>query len=245
MKPLISVMIGVYNAEPYIAEAIESILTQDYRPLEVIVVDDGSDDGSGDVVHRYPEITYVRQENAGNGAARNRAVAAATGDFFAFLDADDRFTPGKLNLQMAALEADPALDMVFGHVQEFVSPELDEETRSTVRPPSPQPMPWTAPNLMLIRRESFLRVGPFSSSIRVGVTVDWFARASEAGLRYLVLDDIVLERRLHTQNNGLRERDSRSQYLHVLKAAMDRRRQSATSAAAEEQSPEDPDASSV
>jgi glycosyltransferase involved in cell wall biosynthesis len=224
MMPLISVMIGVYNAEPYLAEAIESVLAQDYVPLELIVVDDGSNDGSAAVAKSFPQVNYFFQENAGNGAARNRAVEAATGDLFAFVDADDRFTPGKLTLQKAALDADPALDMVFGHVREFLSPELDEETRSALRPPAPEPMPWTAPNLMLIRRESFLRVGPFSTTFRVGVTVDWFARASEAGLRYAVLPEVVLERRLHTQNNGLRESGARSQYLDVIRAAMERRR---------------------
>jgi hypothetical protein len=81
---------------------------------------------------------------------------------------------------------------------------------------------------MLIRRASFERVGPFSSTLRVGVTVDWFARATEARLKSIVLPDVVLERRLHTQNNGLREQQARSQYIHVLKAAMDRRRQSQT-----------------
>jgi glycosyltransferase involved in cell wall biosynthesis len=224
VNPLISVMIGVYNAEPYLAEAIVSVLAQDYVPLELIVVDDGSNDGSAEVAKSFPQVNYFFQENAGNGAARNRAVEAATGDLFAFVDADDRFTPGKLTLQKAALDADPALDMVFGHVREFLSPELDEETRSALRPPAPEPMPWTAPNLMLIRRESFLRVGPFSTTFRVGVTVDWFARASEAGLRYAVLPEVVLERRLHTQNNGLRERGARSQYLDVIRAAMERRR---------------------
>jgi glycosyltransferase involved in cell wall biosynthesis len=224
MNPLISVMIGVYNAEPYLAEAIESVLAQDYVPLELIVVDDGSNDGSAEVAKSFPQVNYLFQENAGNGAARNRAVGAATGDLFAFVDADDRFTPGKLTLQKAALDSDPALDMVFGHVREFLSPELDEETRNSLRPPAPEPMPWTAPNLMLIRRESFLRVGPFSTTFRVGVTVDWFARAAEAGLRYAVLPEVVLERRLHTQNNGLRERGARTQYLDVIRAAMERRR---------------------
>jgi glycosyltransferase involved in cell wall biosynthesis len=224
MMPLISVMIGVYNAEPYLAEAIESVLAQDYVPLELIVVDDGSNDGSAEVAKSFPQVNYFFQENAGNGAARNRAVEAATGDLFSFVDADDRFTPGKLALQKAALDADPELDMVFGHVREFLSPELDEETRNSLRPPAPEPMPWTAPNLMLIRRESFLRVGPFSTTFRVGVTVDWFARASEAGLRYAVLPEVVLERRLHTQNNGLRESGARSQYLDVIRAAMERRR---------------------
>ena len=167
----------------------------------------------------------MRQERGGNGAARNTAVAQARGDFFAFLDADDRFTPAKLALQLAALRADPELDVVFGHVREFVSPELTPEQRKLVRPPAPV-SPWAAPNLMLIRRESFERVGPFSTSLRVGVTVDWFARATEAGLKSLVPPDVVLERRLHTQNNGLREQQAQSQYIHVLKASIDRRRRS-------------------
>jgi glycosyltransferase involved in cell wall biosynthesis len=222
--PLISVMIGVYNGAPYLAEAIGSVRAQTYRPYELIVVDDGSDDGSGDIARSFDEVQYIYQPRGGNGAARNRAIEAASGDFFAFLDADDRFVPKKLERQMTALDEDPDLDMVFGHVREFVSPELREEERRGIRPPAPTPLPWTAPNLMLIRRASFERVGGFSTSLRVGVTVDWFARASEAGLRNLVLPEVVLERRLHTQNNGLRERDARSQYLHVLKAAMDRRR---------------------
>jgi glycosyltransferase involved in cell wall biosynthesis len=224
---LVSVVIGVYNAERYIAEAIDSVLAQDHRPLELIVVDDGSTDGSGDVVRRYPDVVYIRQENGGNGSARNTGVAAASGEFLAFLDADDRFTPGKLSLQLRALEEDPGLDLVFGHVQEFVSPELDEETRAGIRPPAPEPMPWTAPNLMLIRRAAFDRVGPFETGIRVGVTVDWFLRAKEAELRYRVLPETVLERRLHTENNGIREAASRSQYLAVLKASLDRRRAAA------------------
>ena len=229
-RPLISVMIGVYNAERYLAEAIDSVFAQSYRPLELIVVDDGSYDGSADVARSYGDaLTYARQENAGNGSARNHAVRLAAGELYAFLDADDRFVPGKLERQYGALEADPTLDIVFGHVQEFVSPELTDEQTATVRPPAPEPLPWPAPNLMLIRRESFARVGPFAEDVKVGVTVDWYARASEAGLRSIVLPDVVLERRLHLTNNGLRERDSRQQYLHVLKAALDRRRAQASS----------------
>lgn len=224
MNPLVSVLVGVYDGASYLGEAIESVLTQDYEPIELIVVDDGSTDGSGDFARGFPGVQVIRQENAGNGAARNRAVEAASGDLYAFLDADDRFTPGKLRAQKAALDADPDLDMVFGHVREFLSPDLDDEARASIRPPAPEPMPWTAPNLMLIRRESFHRVGPFTTSVRVGVTVDWFARAAEAGLRHTILPEVVLERRLHTQNNGLRERASRSQYLEVIRQAMERRR---------------------
>jgi glycosyltransferase involved in cell wall biosynthesis len=227
-------MIGAYNAAPYLGEAIQSVLAQDYEPLELIVVDDGSTDGTADVARNFSQVKVVRQENGGNGAARNRAVENASGALYAFLDADDRFTPGKLTLQQAALDEDPGLDMVFGHVREFLSPELGEDVRAKLRPPAPQPMPWTAPNLMLVRRESFERVGPFTTAVRVGVTVDWFARAAEAGLRYLILPEVVLERRIHTQNNGLRESASRSQYLEVIRQAMERRRAAAEATGAGE-----------
>jgi glycosyltransferase involved in cell wall biosynthesis len=223
-KPLVSVMIGVYNAEAYLGEAIDSVLAQTYQPLELIVVDDGLTDGSGDVAKAHGDaLRYERQENAGNGAARNRGVELASGSLLAFLDADDRFLPDKLERQWKALEDGDGADMVFGHVREFVSPELSQLERGAIRAAA-EPSPWTAPNLMLIRRDAFFRVGPFSETLKVGVTVDWYARALEAGLRGVMLDEVVLERRLHTQNNGLRESDSRSQYLHVLKASLDRRR---------------------
>jgi glycosyltransferase involved in cell wall biosynthesis len=224
VNDLVSVMIGAYNADPYLGEAIESVFAQTHRPVELIVVDDGSTDGTAEVARSFgDDLTFVQQERGGNGAARNTAVRHARGDLFAFLDADDRFTPRKLELQLAALRDDPELDLVFGYVREFVSPELPPEVTAGIRPPSPV-QPWAAPNLMLIRRASFERVGPFSESLRVGVTVDWYARAQEAGLKSYVLPEVVLERRLHTQNNGVREADARSQYLHVLKASLERRR---------------------
>jgi glycosyltransferase involved in cell wall biosynthesis len=224
---LVSVMIPAYNAAAYLGEAIESVFAQTYRPVEVIVVDDGSDDGTGDVARSYGDrVRFVRQQRGGNGAARNAAVALARGQYYAFLDADDRFVEAKLERQREALDADGELDVVFGLVREFVSPELPPEVQAAIRAPA-QPQPWASPNLMLIRRESFERVGPFATNLRVGVTVDWYARATEAGLKSLVLPEVVLERRLHTQNNGIREQDARSQYIQVLKASIDRRRQAA------------------
>jgi glycosyltransferase involved in cell wall biosynthesis len=225
--PLISVMIPAYNAAPYLAEAIESALSQTYEPLEVIVVDDGSDDATLDVAQAFGDrVRSIRQARGGNGAARNAAVALAQGQYFAFLDADDRFTPDKLRLQMEALDAEPELDVVFGHVREFVSPELPEDIKAGIRRAA-DPQPWASPNLMLIHRKSFERVGLFATNLRVGVTVDWYARATEAKLNARVLPEIVLERRLHTQNNGIREQDARSQYIQVLRASIERRRRAA------------------
>ena len=190
----------------------------------MVVVDDGSDDDTAAVAESYGDrIRLERRPRSGAGAARNAAVELASGRYLAFLDADDRFLPEKLERQLAALHADPELDMVFGHVREFVSPELPAEARASVRPPAP-PAPWTSPNLMLIRRESFDRVGRFVTDLRVGEVVDWYARANEAGLKSVVLPEVVLERRLHTSNSSLRERDARLDYLRVVRAAIERRR---------------------
>ncbi len=188
------------------------------------MVDDGSEDETRSVAETYGDrIRFTSQERSGAGAARNTAVGLANGDYLAFLDADDRFLPEKLEHQLAALHADPDLDMVFGHVREFVSPELPAEVRAAIRPPAAQ-SPWKTPNLMLIRRDSFDRVGPFATDLRVAETVDWYARAIDGALKGLTLPQVVLERRLHPQNSGMRERDARSDYLQVIRASMERRR---------------------
>jgi glycosyltransferase involved in cell wall biosynthesis len=221
---LVSVIITVYNAAPYLGEAIESVLAQTYRPLELIVLDDGSTDGSGDVAQRYGSpVRFTRQERRGLGAARNAAVALARGSYFTFLDADDRFVPEKLERQMEVLDTDPETDMVFGHVTEFVSPDIDPSA-ARLRDPV-HDVPWRTPNLMLVRRPSFVKAGPFSETLRVGIGLEWYARAIDAGLKEAVPAFVALERRLHASNNGIRERGSRHQYLHILKQAIDRRRE--------------------
>jgi glycosyltransferase involved in cell wall biosynthesis len=223
-EPLVSVMIGVYNGARYLGEAIDSVLAQTHAVHELIVVDDGSTDESGAVAARYGSpVRCIRQERGGMAASRNRAVQEATGAYFAFLDADDRFPAEKVERQLAAFAAHPELDVVYGHVTEFLSPDLDAEALALLRQPK-HDVPWPTPNLMLVRREAFFRVGLFSTDLRVGIGVDWYARAGEAGLKSAVPPVVVLERRLHAENNGIRERQFKPQYLHVLKEALDRRR---------------------
>jgi glycosyltransferase involved in cell wall biosynthesis len=225
--PLVSVMLPAYNAGNYLAEAIDSVLAQTHRPLELIVVDDGSEDDTADIARGYGDrITFLQQQRQGNGGARNTAVAHAQGEYLAFLDADDRFPPERLERELRALQAEPELEAVFGHVREFVTPNLDPEVRALMRPPR-EDAAWISPTLMLIRREALFRVGMFDIALNVGATVDWCVRALDAGLRYRMLPEIVLERRLHGANNGIREAHTRSDYAHVLKASLDRRRRGA------------------
>jgi glycosyltransferase involved in cell wall biosynthesis len=220
---MVSVVVPTYNRAGFVGDAVTSLLTQGALVPEVVVVDDGSTDGSACIAKSYPGVIVESQANAGNGSARNRAVELSSGDVLAFMDADDRSRPDRLERQWAVLSSG-GLDAVFGHVQEFVSPDLSPQQRASVRPAAPEPSPWISANLMMVTREAFERVGPFSETLRVGVTVDWCARAVDSGLRTAVLPEVVLERRLHLWNNGIRESESKAQYVRVMKDALDRRR---------------------
>jgi len=110
----VSVVIPTYNRARRIPEAIESVLRQPVSELEVIVVDDGSTDETESVVAKYgSRVRYVRQANAGVGAARNAGIRMATGEFVAFLDSDDRWHDFKLSMQLAVFEARPDVGLVF------------------------------------------------------------------------------------------------------------------------------------
>ncbi len=103
-KPTISAVIPCYNAAPFLRETLDSVLNQTYKPLEVILVDDGSTDDSAAIAQSYgPPVRVIRQENQGESVARNRGMDEAQGDWVGLLDADDRWVPNKLERQVAAL----------------------------------------------------------------------------------------------------------------------------------------------
>jgi glycosyltransferase involved in cell wall biosynthesis len=110
---LVSVVIPAYNAGPFIADAVQSALAQSYRPLEIVVTDDGSTDGTATVLKQFGSaIQVVSQPNGGLASARNSAVRASRGEFVAFLDADDTWHPDKIARQVAAISSDNACGVV-------------------------------------------------------------------------------------------------------------------------------------
>jgi glycosyltransferase involved in cell wall biosynthesis len=187
-------------------------------------VDDGSTDRSADVARCFaPTLKYHLQPHAGPGAARNRGVELARGHYLAFLDADDLWVTNKLDLQMSAFASQPGLDAVFGHVEQFVSADLPRERAEQIDCPT-EPSPARLPGTMLINSETFKKVGWFSSELRVGEFVEWYARATELSISDVILPQTVLKRRIHASNSGILHRNARSDYVRVVKAAMDRRR---------------------
>lgn len=113
MCPLVSVIIPTFNSFGFLIEAVDSALAQTYQAIEIIVVDDGSTDDSAQVAARYGDrIRYIRQDNQGPSGARNTGIRNSRGRFIAFLDADDRWLPGKLARQVPLLEADISVGLV-------------------------------------------------------------------------------------------------------------------------------------
>lgn len=228
LETLVSVIIPVYNGERYLGEALESAFAQTYQTFEVIVIDDGSTDHSAEIAHGYGDrIQYYFQENGGIGAARNCGVSLSRGAYLAFLDADDLWVPDKLTRQVQALNAAPELDIVFGLVKQFRSTEL--AVSSVQNTSTSQLMPGHVPTAMLVRRTAFLRVGDFSTSVKMGEFAEWFLRAKEAGLLFSTLPDLVAYRRLHEGNNGTRQREHLDDYLHIFRESIERRRGAAKS----------------
>jgi glycosyltransferase involved in cell wall biosynthesis len=217
----VSVVIPAYNAEAYLAEAITSVLEQTAPAAEILVVDDGSTDGTGDIARGIAGVTYVRQANAGVAAALNHGVRVATGDCIAFLSADDIWCHDKLARQRHTLQDAPNR-LVFGPMQHFISPELTPVQAARLACP-PEPMPAFSAGTLLTRLDTFRAIGPLNESFMVGEFLDWYGRARDGGVEVIMLDTVVSRRRVHLGNQSTRALREKS-YTPVLKALLDRRR---------------------
>jgi glycosyltransferase involved in cell wall biosynthesis len=215
----VSVTIPAHNAEAFLRDAIESVLQQSI-PHELIVVNDGSTDSTPSIIASYGDrLRAIHQERRGLGGARNRGIQASRGEWIAFLDADDRWTPDKLLRQAAVLDARGDIDMVFGHCVEFAT--AGSEARWIART---EPFPAYSACAMLARRARFDRTGGFSESGKVGEFIDWYSRARDGGAESAMLEEVVFHRRVHDSNMTRVVDDRRGQYLDVVAAHLRRRR---------------------
>ncbi|MGC9223232.1 MAG: glycosyltransferase family 2 protein [Terracidiphilus sp.] len=180
----ISVIIPAYNAEKYIATTIESCLEQTLPPDEIIVVDDCSTDGTFEIAQKYPPpVKALRLEkNSGVSVARNRAVEASTGDWLAFLDADDWFLPQKLEMQRQCVRDHP--DAVLVYTGAFLKPLDGPVTEIKFWPPSElawrlRYTPLFLPSTVLLRRHAFDAVGGFDPAYPIDEDWDLGLRLAE------------------------------------------------------------------
>lgn len=224
MSDLVSVIIPAYNAAAYLREAIDSVIAQTHDRVEIVIVDDASTDGTAAVAAHYgTAVRYAEQTHGGQAAARNFGAGISTGRYLAFLDADDLWEPEKLAIQLAAFDADPGLDVVFGHVVQFWSPEVAVQHGRSL-PHVSEPLRGDHPGTMLVPRAVFDEIGPFREDHVIGDFIDWYARALDDGRNMLMLDRVVMRRRLHRTNFGRVTSSGPEEYARVLRQVIDRRR---------------------
>jgi glycosyltransferase involved in cell wall biosynthesis len=187
--PQVTVLITTFNGEHFIADAINSALRQTYRPFEILVIDDGSSDGVASVVRGFKGVQYVYQENQGVSVARNTGLALARGDVIAYLDHDDIWAPNMLAIHASYLSAHPEIACT---VASGRNRYMDGSLGSGPAYP--------CFGSLVMRRSMFAVVGGFDPAMVRAEDIEWVMRLGEAGLRFAILPDDLVTRRLHDTN---------------------------------------------
>lgn len=222
-SPLVSIVIPVKDGEAYLAEALESVVAQDYKPREVLVVDGGSIDRSREIAASFGGVRIVDQRGTGLAGAWNEGIEAANGDLIALLDSDDRWLPGKLSRQAELLERDPELGYAICRVRFFLEPGHPV-------PPGFRPELLEGdhvarmPGALLARRAIFDEVGGFHESYGVSADLDWFVRLKDARIAVGRVDEVLLEKRVHSSNLSLNSPEYAPQMLRSLRQSVERMR---------------------
>ena len=221
-----SIIVPVFNGEAFLAEAIENIQQQGSHPLEIIIIDDGSTDGTAGVVKSLKgNVRYVHQSNKGPAAARNEGLKIADGNVIGFLDADDLWPENKLEIQLRYLCENPSVDIVLGKTQ-FMRQSGVVDGRKTYEE-------YLKPGIFLnlgsgiFRKHVFDKVGLFDPELYYSEDADWFIRARELEVSISLIDQITLLYRIHQNNMTRGKTPAEIGFLKVIKNSLDRRRNSA------------------
>lgn len=223
MKELISVIVPVYNGDRFISKTIDSVITQSYKNIEIIVVDDGSTDKSVDIVKSYKNIQYIYQDNKGPSSARNTGISSSKGTYIAFLDCDDVWYNEKLSMQEEFLRNNPKIGFVFAHRKMIIEEGIP-------KPPwyrehlFEKPSPILTASALLARRSAFEAVGGYNTDFRFGENAEWLSRAKHIGIKMEILKEVLLDQRLHDENQTYHLDEMRSNILKVLKNSIDRKK---------------------
>lgn len=218
--PLVSVVIPVFNGERYLLAALESVACQTFAPLEVIVVDDGSTDGSVAIAKQFPRFRLIVAPHLGVSAARNRGVDASSGRYLAFLDADDTWYPDKIAEQVALAEREPRHGLVTV-LQDY---RFEGPAPGWFRGPTDgSSEPGFMPSTWLIQRECWDTVGPFDPAMNHAEDVDWLARARDLGVEFGTVQKLLATRRIHEANASGVARESREGLLTALRGSLNRK----------------------
>jgi glycosyltransferase involved in cell wall biosynthesis len=211
-EKLVSIIVAAYNIEKYISQTIESILGQTYKNIEVIIVNDGSTDGTLSIVEEYakkdPRIVVVTQTNKGVSGARNTGFKKAKGDYFCIVDADDILLPTKIESQYAFLNAHMTADFAYSKVYYFIDGTSDIYTHdlatasgSSVHKKLLSHGNFIYTSTVFFRRKVFDEFGGFDEGLRSAEEFDYWLLLSEKGVSFVHQNEYLTLCR--SRNNGL------------------------------------------
>ena len=222
-SPLVSVVVAVRNGERFLSEAITSILKQDYRPVEIIVVDGHSEDHTARIAQSFTQVRYILQANRGIANAYNIGIAMARGDIVAFLSHDDLWMPNKLSLQVGFLKEHPEVQYTIALMKYFLEPghnvprgfkkELLEEHHVG-----------KIMETLVVRKALFDTLGGFDGAMNLAEDADWYARASDRKIPMAIIPEVLLHKRVHDANASSDAATSNRELLKALKRSIERKK---------------------
>ena len=229
LLPSVSVILNVKNGAQYLEESLRSVLAQDHRPCEILVLDDESTDETESIARKFlsQRVRFISNHSPlGISSSRNLGIHLARGELLAFTSHDDIWVPHKLRKQAECFAARPELDYCIALVRPFLDRSI------AAPPPGFRPelvgadVPGYLPETLVARPRAFERAGDFDTSFLQEDT-EWFARARQFGLEMEMIDEMLVHKRLHgngTTYNAARARQWRHGILRVIKQTLERRR---------------------
>jgi glycosyltransferase involved in cell wall biosynthesis len=218
---LVSVILPVFNGEEFLDEAIRSIKNQTYGNIEIIVIDDGSTDKSGEIAQAYPEIIFKYQVNQGVACARNHALDLAKGDFIAFLDADDCYPENKISTQIEYLTDNQNWGGCIGHEKNFIDSSYDISAKDYEHFMHKEKIGLIT---LVARKYVFEKVGKFNRDYVTGSDFEWFTRANELGVKIPILPMELLNRRIHANNLSIKGKgNSKAVRFRIMRESLQRK----------------------
>lgn len=208
--PRVSAIIPTYNYARYVAAAVDSALSQSFEDLEIVVVDDGSTDETRETLrHLGTRIRYIPRAHRGLAATRNAGIGVSRGRYLAFLDSDDLWLPDKVSMQVARLDAEPAVGLVYTEATLFNDESTTEIPHSYwSEHPSGKILPWLLRHNVvpsptpMVRRELFEKVGPFDERLSACEDWDMWIRIAQVS-EFAYVDRVLARYRVHSANMSL------------------------------------------
>lgn len=222
-NPKVGIVIVVKNGERFIRDALESVFNQVYRPIEVVVVDGGSDDNTLQIVSEFDGVEILHQKGTGIFNAFNLGIKACKTSFIAFLSSDDIWLPNKLHSQIFYMMQHPEVLFTNTHFQFFVEPgiQIPQGVRSQWLAGS---LPGRNPETLVARKKAFDVIGFFENEYTSAEDLDWFGRATDLGVESYMLKDVLLKKRIHDKNVSMQIEANNRNLLKILRRSVKRKK---------------------